>query len=136
MTTHIAVAVVERKGEFLVGVRPTGVPLAGYCEFPGGKVLPEETGQAAAVRECLEETGLVVEVVGAFSEVVHDYSHDRVRLEFFACRPLDDRLPRPPFRWCPREQLPELKFPEANAALVAYLTGQQQGGDDAHRVSC
>ena len=39
-TTIIAVAVVEHDRQYLIGKRPPGVPLAGYCEFPGGKVHP------------------------------------------------------------------------------------------------
>ena len=61
-TTEIAVAVVERDGSFLIGLRTAGLSLAGMAEFPGGKVEPGESPSAAAVRECLEETGLQIEV--------------------------------------------------------------------------
>src|SRR5437764_2006476 len=60
MPTPIAVAVVEKDGHFLVGQRPEGVSLAGLWEFPGGKIEPGESPEAAAVRECLEETGVDV----------------------------------------------------------------------------
>src|SRR5947209_7478611 len=65
-STQIAIAVVEQDGRFLVGRRPAGVPLAGLSEFPGGKIEPQETAEAAAVRECFEETGIVVEVTGRY----------------------------------------------------------------------
>ncbi len=120
--TEIAIAVVERAGAFLVGVRPENVPLAGYWEFPGGKVLPGETPQQAAVRECREETGLEIEVIGVYSAAEHDYAHDRVALSFFRCRPLSpDAAPAPPFRWVGREDLALLRFPPANENLIASL---------------
>ena len=64
-STLIAIAVVEHEDRLLVGRRPAGVPLSGYCEFPGGKVKPNESSKEAAVRECLEETGLSVIVADA-----------------------------------------------------------------------
>jgi len=125
--TLIAIAVVEDNGRFLVGVRPSGVALAGYHEFPGGKVEAGEPPEHAAVRECLEETGLLVEVVDTFREQTHDYRHDRVRLLFFHCRltQIDAKQiaarPTPPFRWVERSELNSLQFPAANAAVLALL---------------
>jgi 8-oxo-dGTP diphosphatase len=118
----IAIAVVEHQGRFLVGKRPEGVPLAGCWEFPGGKVQSGETPAAAAVRECLEETGLTVAVQGTYPSVVYDYPHGQVDLRFFACSALDaSDAPREPFVWLPRADLAGLEFPPANAALLAQL---------------
>jgi mutator protein MutT len=91
-------------------------------EFPGGKVQAGETAKQAAARECLEETGLAVEVGPAFPQVVHQYAHGKVALEFFACRPLEpERAPKSPFRWVLAAELGQYEFPEANGGLVAYL---------------
>ena len=57
--TSIAVAVVEHEGRVLIGQRPPGTALAGYWEFPGGKIGAGERAEEAARRECLEETGLI-----------------------------------------------------------------------------
>jgi mutator protein MutT len=120
--TRIAVAVVERAGQFLVGVRPPGVPLAGYWEFPGGKVLAEESPADAAIRECREETGLEIELCGEYSQVVHRYDHDRLRLFFFAARcQANSAPPRAPFSWVPRAELDPRRFPPANTRLIAHL---------------
>ena len=120
--TLIAIAVVEQQGRFLVGVRPDGVPLAGFYEFPGGKVEPNEPPAQAAVRECREETGLEVEVVDAFPEHVQRYQHGDVRLLFFQCRLTGDAAqPLPPFRWVARRDLKTLRFPAGNDGLLELL---------------
>jgi len=121
-STQIAIAVVEHNGQFLVGERPAGVPLAGYAEFPGGKNLPGESATAAAERECLEETGVAVAAIGTFLSVDHAYEHGLLRLHFLDCRPVNaEDTPRSPFRWVSRSELAELKFPPANSNLLALL---------------
>ncbi len=125
----IAIAVVELNGRFLVGLRPDGVPLAGLSEFPGGKVEPDETPEAAAARECFEESGIAVDVRGRFPESVHRYPHGQVRLLFFDCHPRQATVqPAAPFRWVAREDLTTLQFPAGNDALLAML---QATGDGA-----
>lgn len=123
--TPIAVAVVRQDGLVLIGQRPAGVPLAGLWEFPGGKVAPGETPEQAAARECLEESGIAIEVHGAFPSVKHDYNHGRVELFFFDCRPTQPTPhPRPPYQWIRIVELARYQFPAANAALIQYLLKQ------------
>jgi mutator protein MutT len=122
ITSVIAIAVVEHADRFLVGQRPPGVPLAGLWEFPGGKVEPNETIEQAAVRECLEETGLEVTVGSEYPTIHHEYAHGRVELHFLHCQPQDaSQAIRPPYRWMERAQLAQLEFPEANAELLCRL---------------
>ncbi len=122
MPTSIAIAVVQLDDRFLIGQRPQGVPLAGYWEFPGGKVIEGESPADAARRECFEETGLEVEIGAAYPEVVHQYDHDKLRLHFFVAQPIDiSAKPQCPFRWVARHELRDYQFPPANAGLIAHL---------------
>ena len=120
---EIAVAVVAHDGRYLIGLRPEGVPLAGYWEFPGGKIRPGESPADAVVRECLEETGLSVRVVGEYPQATYDYEHAAVCLHFFACEPLlsPSSALTPRLRWATAAELGEYRFPPANAALLARL---------------
>jgi 8-oxo-dGTP diphosphatase len=121
---EIAIAVVEDQGRYLIGQRQLGGTLAGYWEFPGGKIEAGETPQAAAVRECREETGLSVRVTGAYPTVDHDYEHARVRLHFLACATGDASAPLAArFRWVERAALGDYQFPPANASVLAIIAG-------------
>jgi 8-oxo-dGTP diphosphatase len=122
----IAIAVVERDGSFLIGQRPPGVPLAGLWEFPGGKVEPGESPQQAAIRECREETGLEVTVVGEYPEHVQQYDHGSVRLRFYRCASVAPQAdPSPPFRWVGQRDLAGFPFPDGNRHLLELLLAQR-----------
>ena len=51
----VAVALVDADGRVLIAQRPEGKSMAGLWEFPGGKVDPGETPEAALIRELKEE---------------------------------------------------------------------------------
>jgi mutator protein MutT len=119
---HVAVAVVEHAGQYLIGQRPAGTALAGLWEFPGGKRHPDESAAQAAERETVEETGLQVRAVGDHDVVTHAYSHATVEVTFVACRPtLPLTPPRAPFRWVAAAELANHEFPAANAAIIRKL---------------
>lgn len=123
--TLVAVAVVEHAGRYLVGRRPEGQALAGYAEFPGGKRRRDESMAETAARECLEETGLAVQVHGLRSVVRHAYEHGELELHFFDCRAVSQNAgalqPRHPFRWVAPQELAELLFPPANESVIREI---------------
>ncbi|WP_354685547.1 NUDIX domain-containing protein [Cupriavidus necator] len=81
--TEVAVGVlVQPDGHFLLAQRPDGKPYEGYWEFPGGKLEPGETVEAALARELHEELGLDVTQCERWHILEHDYPHAYVRLYF------------------------------------------------------
>lgn len=56
----VAGALRDPAGRWLMQQRPAGKAHAGLWEFPGGKVEPGETPEAALARELGEELGIVV----------------------------------------------------------------------------
>lgn len=81
--TEVAVGVlVQPDGRFLLAQRPAGKPYEGYWEFPGGKLEPGETVEAALARELHEELGLDITACERWHVLEHDYPHAYVRLHF------------------------------------------------------
>jgi 8-oxo-dGTP diphosphatase len=58
----VAAALVDDAGRVLVAQRPQGKSLAGMWEFPGGKIEPGESPEAALVRELAEELDVKVRI--------------------------------------------------------------------------
>ncbi|MBM4370943.1 MAG: A/G-specific adenine glycosylase [Deltaproteobacteria bacterium] len=121
---HVAVAVVRNaRGEILLQRRPPEGLLGGLWEFPGGKVEPGETPEAAAVRELREEVGAEVDLGARIAEIPHAYSHFRITLHAFEARlregssvaPTDTRA------WVPPARLDDYAFPAANRRVLDML---------------
>ena len=56
----VAAALTDDAGRILRAQRPEGKQLAGLWEFPGGKIDPGETPEAALMRELAEELSISV----------------------------------------------------------------------------
>ena len=63
-TIRVVAAVAERSGHFLICRRPADKRHGNLWEFPGGKLEPFETLEAAAHRELAEELGVQLGFVG------------------------------------------------------------------------
>jgi ADP-ribose pyrophosphatase YjhB (NUDIX family) len=72
----VAAAVLVEQGGKVLLVRRVHAPEAGKWALPAGFVDAGENPQRAAKRECFEETGLEVEVVGLL-DVFHGKEHPR-----------------------------------------------------------
>ncbi|MGE4299185.1 MAG: (deoxy)nucleoside triphosphate pyrophosphohydrolase [Desulfovibrionaceae bacterium] len=80
---EVVAGILWRDGRFLAARRPEGKPMAGFWEFPGGKVEAGETLEAALVRELGEELAVTPVAYAYWREKRHDYESLRVRLHFF-----------------------------------------------------
>jgi 8-oxo-dGTP diphosphatase len=120
----VAAAVIEENGRFLLTRRLEGTHLAGRWEFPGGKCEPGETPPQALARELEEELAVPVAVGQRILVTTHAYDERTVELHFYETRLLGTPTPQlgQQMRWASREELNQLDFPAADAALIALLT--------------
>jgi len=68
----VAAALFDR-GRVLIAERPAGKHMAGWWEFPGGKVASGESDAQALVRELREELGVEVRPDHEVMMLSHDY---------------------------------------------------------------
>ena len=122
----VAAALIDPDGRVLLAQRPEGRPMAGLWEFPGGKVEPGETPEAALIRELREELGLDTwaSCLAPLSFASHGYDAFHLLMPLFACRKWEG-TPEPRegqrLAWVRPARLAEHPMPPADRPLVAML---------------
>ncbi len=81
----VVCAIIRRGGLIMLARRPPDKKLGGLWEFPGGKVEPGESAEAALHRELQEELGCAVVVTHALHAFVHAYDWGSIELIPFVC---------------------------------------------------
>jgi 8-oxo-dGTP diphosphatase len=121
-----ACALVDTDGRVLLARRPEGKKMAGLWEFPGGKLNPGETPEAALIRELKEELGIDVTAacLAPFAFASHDYGGFHLLMPLYLCRRWKG-IPRPrenqTLTWVSAQRLSEYEMPPADKPLIPLL---------------
>ena len=123
----VAGALVDTDGRVLICQRPEGKEMSGLWEFPGGKVEPGETPEAALVRELNEELGVEVGVrcLAPLSFVSYDYGDFHLLMPLFVTRKWSgspQALEQQRLQWVAPKRLAEFPMPPADVPLITALT--------------
>jgi 8-oxo-dGTP diphosphatase len=110
---------------YLVQQRLPGGSRGSLWEFPGGKVEPQESDQAALIRECREELGVELTVGSDRCRGTHHYRDLWVELVLYAAT-IRAGVPRPlraqQLRYLSPKEMTELPFCEADLPLIEALS--------------
>jgi 8-oxo-dGTP diphosphatase len=121
-----AIALVDTDGRVLLQKRPDGKTMAGLWEFPGGKVRPGETPEAALIRELREELGIDTEesCLAPLTFASHAYDDFHLLMPLYVCRvwrgtavPLEGQE----LAWVRPKRMVDYPMPPADRPLVATL---------------
>ena len=121
-----ACALVDPDGRVLVAQRPAGKAMAGLWEFPGGKIAPDETPEAALIRELREELGIDTEAscLAPVTFASHGYDGFHLLMPLYVCRVWrGEPVAREGqmLRWVRPRALRDLPMPPADRPLIPVL---------------
>ncbi|WP_072247140.1 (deoxy)nucleoside triphosphate pyrophosphohydrolase [Roseibaca calidilacus] len=121
-----AVALIDADGRVLLAQRPPGKPMAGLWEFPGGKVEPGETPEAALIRELHEELGIETwgSCLAPLTFASHSYDDFHLLMPLFACRKWGGQPQSregQSLKWVRPERLRDYPMPAADLPLIPIL---------------
>jgi 8-oxo-dGTP diphosphatase len=126
----VVAALLERRGHVLLAQRRADQSFPLAWEFPGGKVEPGESLEAALAREIREEIGCVVEVGEVVEIVGHAYPDFDLEMPIYRVS-LAAGEPRAiavaAVAWVPRERLGELAMPPADVPFAQKLAASGAG---------
>ncbi|HEX8756001.1 MAG TPA: 8-oxo-dGTP diphosphatase MutT [Steroidobacteraceae bacterium] len=124
MILVVAAALLDPSGRVLIAERPAGKHMAGRWEFPGGKVAPGESEEAALARELREELGITLVEASPMMRLTHRYPDREVELSLWMVaryrgepQPLDGQR----LKWVERTELASEDILEADRPFVAAL---------------
>ena len=122
----VAVALVDADRRVLIAQRPEGKAMAGLWEFPGGKVEPGETPEAALIRELEEELGISTKeaCLAPVSFASHSYENFHLLMPLYACRKWQGQpvaREHTALKWVRPQALRNYPMPPADEPLIAAL---------------
>ncbi len=124
-TVRVVAAVIKsvnEKGEPIILATQRGYgDLKGGWEFPGGKIEPGETPQAAIKREIMEELAAEIAVGKWIDTIEYDYTTFHLSMDCFWCEIVNGDLvlkEHDAARWLTREQLDDVEWLPADITII------------------
>ena len=122
----VACALVDADRRVLIAQRPEGKSMASLWEFPGGKVEPDETPEAALIRELTEELAIETKeaCLAPLSFASHAYENVHLLMPLYVCRKWQgtpQAREHQALKWVRPQALRDYPMPPADEPLIAAL---------------
>lgn len=124
MTEVVCAVIRDAGGRVLAAQRPAGKAQAGCWEFPGGKIEPGESAEAALIREIREELGCTLAVGAPLTAVDHPYPGGVIRLRPFVAEITSgqpEAHEHSALRWVNRTEAVALDWAPADLPILAEI---------------
>lgn len=122
----VSIALINNYDQVLISKRPNNKHLAGFWEFPGGKVEKDETPENALIREVKEELNVNInyKCIAPLSFSEFDYKNFHLLLLLYICRRWEGEpltMEENELKWVKPSMLRNYKMPPADDSLIYSL---------------
>ena len=121
---NVTAAIIQKECQILAARRKPGSHMAGYWEFPGGKIEDGETPEECLHRELKEELNISSKIGPFFGESCYDYGTKEIRLLCYYAEYISGTFilnDHDEIRWLQAHQLLSLKWAPADIPIVEKL---------------
>lgn len=124
MINVVAAVIKNEEGKILIAKRNLKKSQGGLWEFPGGKIEPNESREAAIIREIKEELTIDINVESYIGEKIFNYPDKDVNLIALECKIVNGNiklLEHEDARWIDISGLDNFEFAPADMFIVKTL---------------
>ena len=130
-TIRVVAAVIHKDGKIFATQRGYGA-YKDYWEFPGGKIEPGETPEAALIREIKEELNTTISIEQSLVTVEYDYPDFHLSMDCYLCSILEgnlDLIEHESASWLSNNHLRDVNWLPADLQVIERL---EQGNNGNH----
>jgi 8-oxo-dGTP diphosphatase len=126
----VTAAIMVKNNTVFAARRNPGSHMAGFWEFPGGKIEAEETPAECLARELFEEFGISTKVGAFFGESLYDYGTKTIHLLAYLVTHVSgdfQLMAHDDLRWLSLNELDQVKWAPADIPLLElYRTSRSK----------
>ena len=122
--THVVAAIIIHQNKFFIAKRAKGKHLEGMYEFPGGKLLKNETHEDGLKREIKEELNIDIEIKEKVGEENFRDDIINVKIHYYMCFHKSGKLTLNEHQdsaWVTKEEFKNYEFAEGDKDIISLL---------------
>lgn len=122
---EVVCGIIYKNNKIFIARKKKGKPLAGYWEFPGGKIEQNESAKKALARELKEELGMLITVEKHIGENLYKYPNKSIKLIAYSCTFIEatyNLTDHDKYEWVTIEELSNYQFAQADLFFVKMIT--------------
>ena len=122
--TQVVAAIIIKNKKYFIAKRPKGKHLEDKFEFPGGKLLANETHEEGLKREIREELDIEIEIKKKLGEENFRYNFVNVNLHYYICSHKSGKIDLKEHQesaWVTKEEFKFYEFAEGDKDIISLL---------------
>ena len=122
--THVVAAIIIKDNKFFIAKRAKGKHLEDMYEFPGGKLLENETHEEGLKREIKEELNIEINVKNKIGEENFKDNVINVKIHYYICSHIDGKIilnEHQDSAWVTKKEFKNYEFAEGDKDIISLL---------------
>ena len=121
---EVVCGIIKKGDKIFIAKKRKEKSLAGYWEFPGGKIENFESAEEALKRELYEELGMKVKVLNRVTTNMHNYDEFQVNLIAYLCEFREasyEMTDHDQYAWIYKKEFKNYKMAPADLPIIEHI---------------